>query len=75
MRRGQTLFMAVAFGQDQNKRTYDPNLDEIFLRFTFGPESKSSLMNGTQHVVKVDKLLHTHEVRWSARIKDMTRML
>ncbi|XP_021954113.1 hemocyte protein-glutamine gamma-glutamyltransferase [Folsomia candida] len=67
LRRGQTFFIAIAFGQDQNKRQYDSNRDEIWLRLSFGPQS--SPMNGTQQVIKVDKLLHTDENRWAARIK------
>lgn len=67
LRRGQTFFIAVAFGMDQNKRQYEPNLDEIRLHFTFGPQS--SPMNGTQQVIKVDKLLHVDETRWAGRVK------
>jgi hypothetical protein len=67
LRRGQTFFIAVAFGADQNKRKFDESLDAIRLVFSFGPQP--SVTNGTEQVLKVDKLLHSDDSRWAARIK------
>lgn len=66
LRRGQNFYIALMYAPGQSRK-FDPNTDQLKLIFSFGPHP--SPINGTQQIFKVEKVLHSDESRWSARIK------
>ncbi|ODN01465.1 Hemocyte protein-glutamine gamma-glutamyltransferase [Orchesella cincta] len=66
LRRGQNFFIALLYAPDQSRK-FDPAMDQIKLIFSFGPHPSPT--NGTEQILKVEKVLHSDEARWSARIK------
>lgn len=66
-RRGQNFYIALMYAGGNDARKFDPETDQIKLIFRFGPHP--SPMNGTEQIVKAEKVLNADESRWSARIR------
>lgn len=66
LRRGQNFYIALMYATNQTRK-FDPDTDQLKLIFSFGPHP--SPINGTEQILKAEKVLNSDESRWSARIK------